>query len=360
MEKNIAVIKGDGIGPEIVDAALNVLNAIEKKYHHTFRYQYILMGGASIDEYGVPLTDEAIEVAKNSDAVLLGSIGGDTNTSPWYKLEPSLRPEAGLLKIRKELGLFANLRPAYLYSELRGACPLKEEISKNGFDLMIMRELTGGLYFGERETKEVNGQTVAHDNLVYSESEIRRIAKRGFDIAMKRRKKVTSVDKANVLDTSRLWRKIVNEVAKDYPEVKVEHMLVDNCAMQLVKDPAQFDVILTENMFGDILSDEASMVTGSIGMLSSASLREDKLGMYEPSHGSAPDIAGKNIANPIATILSAAMMLRYSFDMDQEADAIEKAVEKVLQQGYRTVDIMSEGKTQVTCSEMSEHIVENL
>lgn len=360
MEKNIAVIKGDGIGPEIVDAALNVLSAIEKKYHHTFHYQYILMGGASIDEYGVPLTDEAIEVAKNSDAVLLGSIGGDTNTSPWYKLEPSLRPEAGLLKIRKELGLFANLRPAYLYSELRGACPLKEEISKNGFDLMIMRELTGGLYFGERETKEVNGQTVAHDNLVYSESEIRRIAKRGFDIAMKRRKKVTSVDKANVLDTSRLWRKIVNEVAKDYPEVKVEHMLVDNCAMQLVKDPAQFDVILTENMFGDILSDEASMVTGSIGMLSSASLREDKLGMYEPSHGSAPDIAGKNIANPIATILSAAMMLRYSFDMDQEADAIEKAVEKVLQQGYRTVDIMSEGKTQVTCSEMSEHIVENL
>ena len=360
MEKNIAVIKGDGIGPEIVNEALKVLNAISRKYNHTFHYREILMGGASIDAYGVPLTDEAIQVAQNSDAVLLGSIGGDTNTSPWYQLEPALRPEAGLLKIRKELNLFANLRPAYLYDELKGACPLKEEITEGGFDMMIMRELTGGLYFGARETKEVNGQMVAHDNLIYSENENRRIAIRGFDIAMKRRKKVTSVDKANVLDTSRLWRKVVNEVAKDYPSVEVEHMLVDNCAMQLVKNPRQFDVILTENMFGDILSDEASMVTGSIGMLSSASLRDDKLGMYEPSHGSAPDIAGKNIANPIATILSAAMMLRYSFDMDQEAEAIERAIEKVLKDGYRTIDIMSDGQTKVSCSQMGDLIVERL
>lgn len=360
MEKNIAVIKGDGIGPEIVNEAIKVLDAIAKKYNHTFNYKNILMGGCSIDAYGVPLTDEALEVAKNSDAVLLGSIGGDTNTSPWYKLDPTLRPEAGLLKIRKELGLFANLRPAYLYKELAGACPLKESTSEAGFDMIIVRELTGGLYFGERNTKEINGELVAHDNLVYSEHEIRRIAQRGFEIAMKRGKKLTSVDKANVLDTSRLWRKIVNEVAQDFPEVKVEHMLVDNCAMQLVKDPAQFDVILTENMFGDILSDEASMVTGSIGMLSSASLREDHLGMYEPSHGSAPDIAGQNIANPLATILSAAMMLRYSFDMDEEAACIEKAVEKVLADNIRTVDIYKEGMKKVSTSQMGDAVVERL
>lgn len=360
MEKNIAVIKGDGIGPEIVNEAIKVLDAIAKKYNHTFNYKNILMGGCSIDAYGVPLTDEALEVAKNSDAVLLGSIGGDTNTSPWYKLNPTLRPEAGLLKIRKELGLFANLRPAYLYKELAGACPLKESTSEAGFDMIIVRELTGGLYFGERNTKEINGELVAHDNLVYSEHEIRRIAQRGFEIAMKRGKKLTSVDKANVLDTSRLWRKIVNEVAQDFPEVKVEHMLVDNCAMQLVKDPAQFDVVLTENMFGDILSDEASMVTGSIGMLSSASLREDHLGMYEPSHGSAPDIAGQNIANPLATILSAAMMLRYSFDMDEEAACIEKAVEKVLADNIRTVDIYKEGMKKVSTSQMGDAVVERL
>lgn len=360
MEKNIAVIKGDGIGPEIVNEAIKVLDAIAKKYNHTFNYKNILMGGCSIDAYGVPLTDEALEVAKNSDAVLLGSIGGDTNTSPWYKLDPTLRPEAGLLKIRKELGLFANLRPAYLYKELAGACPLKESTSEAGFDMIIVRELTGGLYFGERNTKEINGELVAHDNLVYSEHEIRRIAQRGFEIAMKRGKKLTSVDKANVLDTSRLWRKIVNEVAQDFPKVKVEHMLVDNCAMQLVKDPAQFDVVLTENMFGDILSDEASMVTGSIGMLSSASLREDHLGMYEPSHGSAPDIAGQNIANPLATILSAAMMLRYSFDMDEEAACIEKAVEKVLADNIRTVDIYKEGMIKVSTSQMGDAVVERL
>lgn len=360
MEKKITVIKGDGIGPEIVDEAIKVLNVIANKYKHTFHYSEVLMGGASIDVHGVPLTDEAVDIAKNSDAVLLGSIGGDTTTSPWYQLEPTLRPEAGLLRIRKELNLFANLRPAYLYDELKGACPLKEEITEGGFDMMIMRELTGGLYFGKRETKTVDGELIAHDNLEYSESEIRRIAKRGFDIAMKRSKKVTSVDKANVLDSSRLWRKVVNDVAKDYPEVTLEHMLVDNCAMQLVRDPKQFDVILTENMFGDILSDEASMVTGSIGMLSSASLRDDSFGMYEPSHGSAPDIAGKDIANPIATILSAAMMLRYSFDMDEEANAVEKAIKQVLEDGYRTIDIMSDGKKQVTCSKMGDLIVEKI
>ena len=360
MEKNIAVIKGDGIGPEIVTEAMKVLDAIADKYNHKFNYTQILMGGASIDVHGVPLTDESLAIAKNSDSVLLGSIGGDTTTSPWYKLEPNLRPEAGLLKIRKELGLFANLRPAVLYDELKGACPLKEELTEGGFDMMIMSELTCGLYFVERSTKEENGELVARDAMSYSETEIRRIAKRAFDIAMKRNKKVTSVDKANVIDTSRLWRKVVSEVAKDYPEVVLEHMLVDNCAMQLVKDPKQFDVILTENMFGDILSDEASMVTGSIGMLASASLRVDKFGMYEPSHGSAPDIAGKNIANPIATILSAAMMLRYSFDLDDEAKVIENAIEKVLQQGYRTSDIMSDNKTLVGTKEMGDLIVANL
>ena len=356
MKLKIGVIKGDGIGPEVVNEAMKVLDKVGVVYGHEFDYTQLLMGGASIDTYGVPLTDETIELAKNSDAVLLGSIGGDAKTSPWYKLEPSKRPEAGLLKIRKALNLFANLRPAVLYDELKGACPLKEENTEGGFDMMIMRELTGGLYFGERSTKEKDGVLTATDSLTYTEDEIRRIAKRGFDIAMKRRKKVTSVDKANVLDSSRLWRKVVEEVARDYPEVTLEHMLVDNCAMQLVKNPRQFDVILTENMFGDILSDEASMVTGSIGMLASASLNETKFGMYEPSGGSAPDIAGKGIANPIATILSAAMMLRFSFDLDQEADAIENAVENVLKDGYRTIDIISEGKVQIGTAEMGDKI----
>ena len=310
MAYKIGVIRGDGIGPEIVTEAVKVLDAIGAKFGHEFNYTEILMGGCSIDATGVPLTDEAIATAQASDAVLMGSIGGNTSTSPWYKLPADKRPEAGLLKLRKSLNLFANLRPAYLYEELKEACPLRDDIIGDGFDMMIMRELTGGLYFGARSTVEEDGQLVARDSLTYSESEIRRIAKRGFDIAMKRRKKVTSVDKANVLDSSRLWRKIVEEVAADYPEVEYEHMLVDNCAMQLVKNPRQFDVILTENMFGDILSDEASMVTGSIGMLSSASLNDTKFGLYEPSGGSAPDIAGQGIANPIATILSAAMMLR--------------------------------------------------
>ena len=332
MEYKVGVISGDGIGPEIVTEAKKVLDKIADKYGHSFNYTDILMGGCSIDATGVPLTDEAIATALDSDAVLMGSIGGNTATSPWYKLAPELRPEAGLLKLRKSLNLFANLRPAYLYKELAAACPLRADIIGDGFDMMI----------------------------------IRRIAKRGFDIAMKRRKKVTSVDKANVLDSSRLWRKIVEEVAKDYPEVTYEHMLVDNCAMQLVKDPKQFDVILTENMFGDILSDEASMVTGSIGMLSSASLNDTKFGLYEPSGGSAPDIAGKGIANPIATILSAAMMLRYSFDLDKEAQAIEDAVKQVLKEGYRTIDIMpqpgetTEGITQVGTAQMGDLIAERV
>ncbi len=356
MELNIVRIKGDGIGPEIVNEASKVIEAVCSVKGHTVNFTDILMGGCSIDACGEPLTDEAIAIAKSADAVLMGSIGGNTSTSPWYKLPPEKRPEAGLLKIRKALNLFANLRPAYLYDELSDACPLKKEVAEKGFDMLIMRELTGGLYFGERYTKEIDGVMTAVDTLTYTEKEIRRIAVKGFDIAMKRRKKVTSVDKANVLDSSRLWRKVVEEVAGDYPEVAYEHMLVDNCAMQLVKDPAQFDVVLTENMFGDILSDEASMVTGSIGMLSSASLNESKFGLYEPSHGSAPDIAGQNIANPIATILSAAMMLRYSFDLDKEAEAIESAVKAVLKDGYRTVDIYTDGTQKVSCSEMGELI----
>lgn len=358
MEKNIAVIKGDGIGPEIVTEAMKVLDKVAEKYGHKFNYEQLLMGGCSIDANGVPLTDETIERCKAADAVLMGSIGGNTTTSPWYKLPANLRPEAGLLKLRKSLGLFANLRPCVLFKQLSGACPLKEEISAKGFDMLIMRELTGGLYFGDRKTESVNGVMTAVDTLKYDETEIRRIAVKAFDVAMQRRKKVTSVDKANVLDTSRLWRKVVEEVAKDYPEVTLEHMLVDNSAMQLVKDPAQFDVMVTENMFGDILSDEASMITGSIGMLASASMNETKFGLYEPSGGSAPDIAGQNKANPIATVLSAAMMLRYSFDMLQEADAVETAVDKVLEAGYRTGDIMSDGMTLVSCSEMGSKIAE--
>ena len=360
MNLKITCIPGDGIGPEIVTEAKKVLDAVAGKYGHSITYTDILMGGASIDVHGVPLTDEAIETAKSADAVLMGSIGGNTTTSPWYKLPPNLRPEAGLLKIRKALNLFANLRPAILYEELADACPLRKDISEKGFDMLIMRELTGGLYFGERKTIEENGVMKAIDTLTYDENEIRRIAIKGFDIARKRRNKVTSVDKANVLDSSRLWRKVVEEVAKDYPDVTLEHMLVDNCAMQLVKDPSQFDVILTENMFGDILSDEASMVTGSIGMLASASLNDSKFGLYEPSHGSAPDIAGQDIANPIATILSAAMMLRYSFDLDKEADAIENAVKQVLKEGYRTVDIMSEGCTKVGCKEMGSLLADRI
>ncbi len=360
MEFNVTLIPGDGIGPEIVREARKVLDRVAEKYGHRFTYKEVLMGGCSIDAYGVPLTEEALATAKASDAVLLGAVGGRVGVDSWYELPPDKRPEAGLLAIRKGLELFANLRPAYLYNELKGACPLKEEVADKGFDMIIVRELTGGLYFGERSTKEIDGVVTAVDTLKYDENEIRRIAVKAFEIAMKRNKRIISVDKANVLDTSRLWRKIVAEVSKDYPEVTVEDMLVDNCAMQLVKDPAQFDVVLTENMFGDILSDEASMITGSIGMLSSASLGAGRLGLYEPSHGAAPDIAGQDKANPIATILSAAMMLRYSFDLDKEAATVEAAVKSVISEGYRTVDIMADGMKQVSTTQMGDLIAERV
>lgn len=360
MNMNIVCIPGDGIGPEIVRETKAILEEVAKVFGHDIMMRDVLMGGSSIDQYGSPLTDETIAIAKSADAVLMGSIGGDPVTSPWYQLPTHLRPEAGLLKIRKELHLYANLRPAYLYQELAQACPLKDSLCNEGFDMMIMRELTGGLYFGDRKTYMEDGQRVALDTLVYTEEEIRRVAVKAFGIARIRRGKVTSVDKANVLDSSRLWREVVIEVAKGYPDVVLEHMLVDNCAMQLVKKPSQFDVILTENMFGDILSDEASMITGSIGMLPSASLSDGRFGLYEPSHGSAPDIAGKNLANPIATILSAAMMLRYSFDLQKEADALASAVQEVLSEGYRTMDIYTEGMKKATCSEMGTLIKERI
>ncbi|MDF2822282.1 MAG: 3-isopropylmalate dehydrogenase [Clostridiales bacterium] len=356
MNYNIAVIPGDGIGPEIVTEAIKVLDKIGEKYNHTFNYTEILMGGVSIDKHGVPLTDEALEVAKKSDSVLLGAVGGPK----WDTLPGHLRPEKGLLGIRKGLELYANIRPAVLYSELRGACPLKDEIIGDGFDMIVVRELTGGLYFGEKKSLVEDGVRKAIDTLVYDENEIKRITITAFDIARKRTKKVYSVDKANVMESSRLWRSVVHEVAKDYPDIEVVDMLVDNAAMQLVRDPKQFDVILTENMFGDILSDEASMVTGSIGMLASASLGKTKLGLYEPSHGSAPDIAGLGVANPIATILSVSMMLRYSLDLDQAADDIDNAIKKVLQNGFRTGDIMSEGMKKVGTVEMGNLIVAQL
>ncbi|MCR4658176.1 MAG: 3-isopropylmalate dehydrogenase [Lachnospiraceae bacterium] len=356
MNAKIGLIRGDGIGPEIVEEAKKILDRTASVYGHDFEYKELLLGGASIDATGEPITEETVTGAKSCDAVLMGSIGGDAKTSPWYKLPPEKRPEAGLLGIRKALGLFANLRPAVLYKELAGACPLKEELTEGGFDIMIMRELTGGLYFGERHTGIENGLRTAVDTLTYNEEEIRRIAIKAFEIAGKRRKKVTSVDKANVLDSSRLWRAVVEEVAKDYPDIGLSHMLVDNCAMQLVRDPGQFDVILTENMFGDILSDEASMITGSIGMLASASLNDTSFGLYEPSHGSAPDIAGQDKANPIATILSASMMLKFSLNLQKESEAIDKAVEEVLKEGFRTGDIMSEGCKPVGTKEMGELI----
>ena len=360
MKYNIAVIPGDGIGPEVVTEAQKILDKIGDKYGHEFEFTEVSMGGVSIDKYGEPLTDEELEKAKNSDSILLGAVGGDASKSPWYKLPTNLRPEAGLLKIRKELGLYANMRPAILYEELEDASPLKGEIIEGGFDFVIMRELTGGLYFGKRDNTKVGGVRVAYDTMIYNEDEVRRIAIWAFEIARKRNKKVTNVDKANVLDSSRLWRQVVEEVAEDYSDVSLEHMLVDNCAMQLVRNSKQFDVILTENTFGDILSDEASMIAGSIGMLSSASLADDNFGLYEPSGGSAPDIAGQNKANPIAMILSAALMLRYSFDLEEEAKDIEDAVKKVLSKGYRTVDIMSPDSKLVGTKEMGDYICEEI
>lgn len=360
MEGRIAVISGDGIGPEIVREAKKVLNKVAEVYGHKFSYEEVLMGGISIDTYGEPLTKEALETARGCDAVLLGAVGGDVNTSPWYKLPPHLRPEAGLLAIRKGLNLYCNLRPAVLFKQLREACPLKDSVIGDGFDFVVVRELTGGVYFGERKTFVENGVRKAVDTMPYDEKEIRRIAEWAFKVARKRNKKVCSVDKANVLDTSRLWRQVVLEVAKEYPDVELTNMLVDNCAMQMVKDPKQFDVVLTENMFGDILSDEASMVTGSIGMLASASLSDGSFGLYEPSHGSAPDIAGRDMANPIATILSAAMMLRYSFDLCEEADCIEQAVSKVLEEGYCTCDIKDAGDRLVGTTQMGDLIAERI
>lgn len=356
MTKKIAVIKGDGIGPEITEQAIAVLDRVAEKFGHKFEYSYVLMGGCAIDETGEPLPKETVDICLASDSVLLGAVGGPK----WDKGEGSKRPEAGLLGIRKALGLFANLRPARLFTPLKDACPLKDEITKDGLDLIIVRELIGGAYFGERTTVTENGITTANDCMTYSDFEIERIARVAFELAGKRRGKVTSVDKANVLDTSRLWRKIVHEVAKDFPDITLGDMLVDNTAMQLVHCPSQFDVIVTENLFGDILSDEASMITGSLGMIPSASLGEGTLGLYEPIHGSAPDIAGKDIANPIATILSAAMMLKYSFDMPQEAEAVENAVAQVLEEGCRTADIMSAGCKQVSCSKMGSLITEKI
>ncbi len=352
MEYKIAILKGDGIGPEIVDEAMKVLDEIGKKFNHKFEYIRGYLGGESIDKYGIPLSDETIQVCRDSDAVLLGAIGG----YKWDNIDPQKRPERGLLAIRKELGVYTNLRPAILFESLKNASPLKEEIVGNGLDIMIVRELTGGLYFGQREYSEEK----AYDTLSYTREEIKRIAIKAFEIAKLRNGKLTSVDKHNVLDTSKLWRKIVEEVGKNYPEVEISHMYVDNAAMQLIANPKQFDVILTENMFGDILSDEASMLTGSLGMLPSASLGDGKIGLYEPSHGSAPDIAGKDIANPIATILSAAMMLRYSFDLPDEARAIENAVKETLKDGYRTADIYTEGMKKVGTKEMGDRIVERI
>lgn len=355
MTKNIAVIKGDGIGPEIVSEAIKVLDRVGEKFGHRFNYTEVLMGGIAIDETGVPLPRETVDKCLASDSVLLGAVGGPK----WDRGEGKMRPEAGLLGIRGALKLFANIRPAKVLKPLASACPLKTDITDNGLDLVIVRELIGGAYFGEKKTyTNETGEKTASDLMIYSDHEIERICRVAFDMAKKRRGKVTSVDKANVLDSSRLWREVSHRVAADYPEVEFSDMLVDNTAMQLVRNPAQFDVIVTENLFGDILSDEASMITGSLGMIPSASLGEGTLGLYEPIHGSAPDIAGQNKANPIATILSAAMMLRYSFDMGREADAVEAAVDKVLEAGLRTGDIMSEGMTVVSCSEMGDRIAE--
>ena len=355
MNYNIALLRGDGIGPEIVDSAVRVLEKIGEKYGHTFNFTPYLIGGASLDEYGIPLTQETIDGCLASDSVLLGAVGGPK----WDTLPGNMRPENALLGIRAAMGLFTNLRPAKLYPALKGDCPLREDIVANGFDIMIVRELTGGIYFGERGMREGKYGEEAYDTECYSRMEIERIAKVAFETARKRRGKLISIDKANVLDTSRLWRKIVHEMAEQYPDVECSDMLVDNAAMQLVRNPAQFDVIVTSNMFGDILSDEASQITGSIGMLASASLGDNTRGLYEPIHGSAPDIAGQNKANPIATILSAAMMLLYSFGLTKESDAIIGAVDAVLNAGYRTADIAHGGEALGTV-EITDKIIENI
>ena len=352
---NIALLKGDGIGPEIVDSAVKVLEVIGKKYGHQFNFTPYLIGGAALDVCGIPLPQETIDGCLASDSVLLGAVGGPK----WDVLPGNIRPEKALLGIRSHMGLFTNLRPAKLYPALKDECPLRADIVAKGFDLMIVRELTGGIYFGKRDTVIKDGQEEAYDTETYSRMEIERICKVAFETAMKRNKKLVSIDKANVLDTSRLWRKIIHEMASSYPEVQLSDMLVDNAAMQLVRNPSQFDVIVTTNMFGDILSDEASQITGSIGMLPSASLGYTKRGLYEPIHGSAPDIAGLNIANPIATILSAAMMLLYSFDLKDESNDIVNAVDKVLELGYRTKDLAHDG-AYLTTTEITDKIIEFL
>lgn len=361
MNKNIAVIRGDGIGPEIVEQALLVLDRIAELYGHTFNYTDVDMGGCAIDKWGDPLPAVELEKCVNSDSVLLGAVGGDK----WNNVPGEMRPEKGLLRLRAGMGVYSNNRPAKIWGQLASASPLKKSIVDKGIDFIIVRELIGGIYFGEHRTDSVDGEDVATDILKYSEKEIERIGRIGFETAMKRGKKLCSVEKSNVLDSSRLWKKVMHKLAEEYPEVELSDMLVDNCAMQIVKNPAQFDVIVTENMFGDILSDEASMITGSIGMIPSSSLGSTSCGLYEPIHGSAPDIAGTDAANPIGTILSAAMMLRYSFDMSNEADAIENAVSAFLDKGYRTADIMPNGEDaenciKVGCKECGKLIIENL
>lgn len=354
MKKRITVLAGDGIGPEITGEAIKVLDRVGEVYGHTFEYTYVDIGGCSIDKYGVPITDEGMAKCKDSDSVLLGAVGGPK----WDDCPASIRPEKALLAVRKELGLFANLRPTKLFPQLAGSSPLKNV--GGGIDLLIVRELTGGVYFGEKKSWTEGGESVASDLMIYSEHEIERIGRVAFETAMKRNRRLASVDKANVLETSRLWRRVMHKLAEEYPDVEYSDILVDNTAMQLIKNPAQFDVIVTENMFGDILSDEASMLTGSIGMMPSASLSEGTRGMYEPIHGSAPDIAGQDIANPLGTILSAAMMLRYSFDMAAEADAIEKAVAETLDAGIRTGDIMQEGCRRVGCRAIGDEVMKRI
>ena len=356
MVKTIAVIRGDGIGPEIINQALRVLDKVGKLYGHTFNYIDVDMGGCSIDKWGEPLTEEMLRKCIESDSVLLGAVGGNK----WNDVPANLRPEKGLLRLRAGMGVYSNNRPAKIWPQLADASPLKRTIVEQGIDFIIVRELIGGIYFGEHKTEQIDGVATATDVLKYSEEEIERIGRIGFETAMKRNKKLCSVEKSNVLDSSRLWRTVMHRLAAEYPEVELCDMLVDNCAMQIVKNPSQFDVIVTENMFGDILSDEASMITGSIGMIPSSSLGSSTCGLYEPIHGSAPDIAGKDIANPIGTILSAAMMLKYSFEMQDEAAAIEKAVSDYLEAGYRTADIMSEDMTQVGCSQCGDIIIEKL
>lgn len=353
MKKNIAVIRGDGIGPEIVNEALKVLNVVAEKFGHEFTYTDVDMGGCAIDKWGEPLPKDMLDKCLASDSVLLGAVGGPK----WDGVPGDKRPEKGLLSLRGGMKLYSNNRPAKLWNQLADASPLKPSIVDNGIDFIVVRELIGGVYFGSHTTEDKNGEPVATDIMEYSEHEIERIGRIGFETAMKRRKKLTSIDKANVLDTSRLWRKVMHRLSEEYPEVEYSDMLVDNAAMQIVKDPSQFDVIVTENLFGDILSDEASMITGSIGMIPSSSLGETSCGLYEPIHGSAPDIAGQNLANPIGTILSAAMMLRYSFDMADEADVIEAAVTRALDEGLRTGDIMQDGCKKVGCREMGDAIV---